>query len=126
MPPEVSLPRVSRPPPLRAMHLRMTTYSVGRFTRSPSQSRPDLRQKSSSLQSMSQFCINTQVEESTSMPSVLGPLPSSLLRTTMPSAVTYFEYSTCTVQKPAFLNVRPLSVTSDEDCMSTVRTRLAS
>src|SRR5207249_1833583 len=72
MPPEVSLPSVNKPPPLRAIQLRITMYSVGLFTRKPSQSRPAFKQKSSSLQSMSQFSISTQVEESTSTPSVLG------------------------------------------------------
>src|SRR5678815_2644546 len=73
IPPEVSLPNVTSPPPLRARHFLISTYSVGLFTRRPSQSRPAFKQKLSSLQSISQFSINTQVDESTSTPSVLGP-----------------------------------------------------
>src|SRR6187549_2722610 len=93
MPPEVSLPNVTSPAPRRATHLRITTYSVGLFTLRPSQSRPAFRQKLSSLQSISQFSINVQVEESTSIPSVLGPLPSSLFFITTPFTVKYDEYN---------------------------------
>src|SRR5215204_87090 len=75
MPPEVSLPSVTSPAPLLARLFLITTYSVERFTRRPSQSRPAFRQKLSSLQSISQFSINTHDEESTSTPSVLGPCP---------------------------------------------------
>src|SRR5215218_9382668 len=126
MPPEVSLPNVSRPPPLRAMHLRITTYSVGRLTRSPSQSLPAFRQKSSSLQSISQFSTNTHEEESMSTPSVLGPWPSSLLRMVTPSTVRWSLYKSWTVQKPALEKVSPFSVTSEEDCTRNVLTRFAS
>src|SRR4051812_751806 len=101
MPPEVSLPNVKSPPPLRAMQLRITTYSVGRFTLSPSASRPDFKQKSSSLQSISQFSTSTHVDESISTPSVLGPFPSSLFFIVTPLIVIWSEYNNCTVQKPA-------------------------
>src|SRR6187551_2283144 len=94
--PDVSLPRVTSPAPRWAVHFLITTYSVGLFTRRPSQSLPAFKQKLSSLQSMSQFSINDQVEESTSMPSVLGPFPSSLFLTVIPSTVIYFEYNNCT------------------------------
>src|SRR6187401_3657849 len=103
--PLVSLPNVTSPAPRRAIHLRITTYSVGLFTRSPSQSLPAFKQKLSSLQSISQFSINVHVEESTSIPSVLGPLPSSLFFMITPFTVKYEEYNNCMVQKPAFLNV---------------------
>src|SRR6187397_3687778 len=112
--PLVSLPRVTSPAPRRAIHLRITTYSVGLFTRSPSQSLPAFKQKLSSLQSMSQFSTKVHVEESTSTPSVLGPLPSSLFLITTPFTVKYDEYSSCIVQKPAFLKVRSLIVTCSE------------
>src|SRR4030095_208028 len=114
MPPLVSLPNVTSPAPRRAMHLRMTTYSVDLFTRSPSQSLPAFKQKLSSLQSISQFSINVHVEESTSIPSVLGPLPSSLFFITTPFTVKYDEYNNCIVQKPAFLKVRSLIVICSE------------
>ena len=91
IPPEVSLPKVISPPPFREIQLRITTYSVGRLTLRPSQSRPALRQKLSSLQSISQFCTRTKVDESISIPSVLGPLPPILFRITTPSTVIYFE-----------------------------------
>src|SRR5215471_17276270 len=124
--PDVSLPNVTNPAPRRAVHLRMTTYSVGLFTRKPSQSLPAFKQKLSSLQSISQFSINTQVEESMSIPSVLGPLPSSLFFIVTPSTVRLVEYNNCTVQKPAFLNVRPFKVMFDEFCTSNVLTLFAS
>src|SRR5678815_5163580 len=92
--PLVSLPNVTSPAPRRAMHLRITTYSVGLFTRSPSQSLPAFKQKLSSLQSISQFSINVYVEESTSMPSVLGPLPSSLFFITTPVSYTHLTLPT--------------------------------
>src|SRR6266540_877874 len=78
IPPDVSLPSVTNPAPLLARHFLITIYSAGLFTRNPSQSRPAFKQKLSSLQSISQFWINIQLEESTSTPSVLGPWPSSL------------------------------------------------
>src|SRR6187551_1773419 len=112
--PDVSLPRVTSPAPRWAVHFLITTYSVGLFTRRPSQSLPAFRQKLSSLQSISQFSINVQVEESTSIPSVLGPLPSSLFFMVTPSTVNRVEYNNCTVQKPAFLKVKPFNVMSDE------------
>src|SRR5690554_18755 len=87
MPPEVSLPQVKSPPPALDMQLRITTYSVGLFTRSPSASRPALRQKLSSLQSISLFSTRIKEEESISMPSVLGPCPPILLRIVIPSTV---------------------------------------
>src|SRR5215831_14975400 len=95
--PDVSLPNVTNPAPRRAVDLRITTYSVGLLTRNPSQSLPAFKQKLSSLQSMSQFSINIQVEESTSTPSVLGPLPSSLFFIVSPSTVRLVEYNSCTV-----------------------------
>src|SRR5687767_11014193 len=88
IPPEVSLPSVSNPAPLRARQFLMTTYSVGRFTRRPSQSLPDLIQKLSSLQSISQFSTNTHDEESISTPSVLGPWPPTLFCISNPSTLT--------------------------------------
>ena len=89
--PEVSLPQVMRPAPLRAIQLRITIFSVGRFTRRPSASRPDLMQILSSLQSMSQFSTNTWVDESMSMPSVLGPCPPILLLIVNPLMVQWSE-----------------------------------
>src|SRR6187549_3304570 len=112
--PLVSLPRVTSPAPRRAIHFLITTYSVGLFTRRPSQSLPAFKQKLSSLQSISQFSINVHVDESTSIPSVLGPLPSSLFFITTPFTVKYDEYNSCMVQKPAFLNVRSFIVICSE------------
>src|SRR5664280_826982 len=91
IPPDVSLPQVIRPAPFLAMQSWITIYSVGLLTRMPSASRPALRQKSSSLQSISQFLTSIHDDESMSMPSVLGPLPSTLLRIVIPSTVTLWE-----------------------------------
>src|ERR1039458_1719065 len=51
MPPEVSLPTVTPAAPPRTVLSRIITFSVGRFTRNPSASRPAFRQMASSLQS---------------------------------------------------------------------------
>ena len=89
--PDVSLPQVTNPAPLRAVQLRITTFSVGRFTRSPSASLPDLIQMLSSLQSMIQSSIRIFVDESISIPSVLGPCPPILLSTVIPLTVQWSE-----------------------------------
>jgi len=87
--------------PLRAMHLRMTTYSGGGL--------PGARPVAAGFEAeIVVVAIDIAVlyqypgRRITSMPSCWA-FAVFMLRTTMPSAVTYFEYSTCTVQKPAFL-----------------------
>jgi hypothetical protein len=55
MVPAVSLPQVIAPCPSRARQYRTTTFSVGRFTRSPSSPRPALMVKQSSPQVSVQY-----------------------------------------------------------------------
>ena len=124
--PLVSLPMVNNPEPASATQSRITTYSVGRSTRRPSQSRPAFKQKLSSLQSMSQFCTRIYLEESMSIPSVLGPWPPILFLMVKPSTVMWLEYNTCTVQKPARCMLRSSINTFSEFCTRSVRGRLAS
>ena len=77
MQPEVSLPQVISPAPLRAMHpTNNEIFSVGRFTRTrPSASLPAFRQILSSLLICPQFSIGILVLESMSIPSYWDHAP---------------------------------------------------
>jgi len=79
-PPEVSLPMVKPAEPTVTSELRITMFSLGRFTRNPSPSRPDLMTSASSLAWMSARSTRTFLEESMSTPSVLGMRPVSFIR----------------------------------------------
>ncbi|MNC46142.1 hypothetical protein D3C75_951470 [compost metagenome] len=79
-PPDVSLPKVMPAWASRTMQSRTFTWRQGRATRSPSQSRPALMHRASSLTAMSQRSTSTRSDESISIPSVEGPRPPRLLR----------------------------------------------
>ena len=115
---------VSKPPPLQAIQFLITTYSVGRFTQ-PVQSdfgfldrnrHPHLR--------MPQYDQYHNFQSApwrgpTSIPSVLGPLPSSLLRTTMPSTPHAVDTTTAQSRNLHFWWLYFFNVMSDAFCTST-------
>ena len=72
-PPEISLPMTTPPWPSFMVQSRITTFSIGRFTRRPSSLRPDLSAMQSSPVSNVQPSMRTSRQHSGSQPSLFGP-----------------------------------------------------
>ena len=106
--PAVSLPHVIPPCPSLDRQQRISTFSVGLFTRKPSSQRPAFSVKQSSPQFNVQYSISTLRHDDMSMPSPLGTFVEF---TVMPRIITLSQYMGLTFHSTLFSNVTPCTKT---------------